>query len=229
MPGPHCRAAAAWDPSPHCAPESTRDGARRLGATRCAGRVARLHPDVDVRRQPPDHRRPGRGPRADRRRRQALPRRDLVAVGHDARPPRTRARRRDHAASSRSAHTPRCSGTATGSWSSSRRRWPASCPSTIRTSSTPATAHRAVEQALKIAFQYWHNRGVTGRTTFLAFGGAYHGDTIGALSVGDDGFGADVFNALRFPVVRAPAFDDPRCFDVAVRDGRRHTPTSSRP
>ncbi len=75
----------------------------------------------------------------------------------------------------------------------------------------------AVEQALKIAFQYWHNRGVRGRTTFLAFGGAYHGDTIGALSVGDDGFGADVFNALRFPVVRAPAFDDPACFDTAVR------------
>jgi len=75
----------------------------------------------------------------------------------------------------------------------------------------------AVEQALKIAFQYWHNRGVTGRTTFLAFGGAYHGDTIGALSVGDDGFGADVFNALRFPVLRAPAFDDPACFDTAVR------------
>src|ERR671939_89087 len=47
----------------------------------------------------------------------------------------------------------------------------------------------AVEQALKIAFQYWVNRGVEGRTRFLAFGGAYHGDTIGALSVGDGGFG----------------------------------------
>ena len=35
----------------------------------------------------------------------------------------------------------------------------------------------AVEQALKIAFQYWVNRGVDGRTQFLAFGGAYHGDT----------------------------------------------------
>src|SRR5882672_10367029 len=73
----------------------------------------------------------------------------------------------------------------------------------------------AVEQALKIAIQYWHNVGVAGRSTFLAFGGAYHGDTIGALSVGDDGFGADVFDALRFPVVRAPAFDDPECFDTS--------------
>jgi adenosylmethionine-8-amino-7-oxononanoate aminotransferase len=73
----------------------------------------------------------------------------------------------------------------------------------------------AVEQALKIAFQYWVNRGVPGRTLFLAFGGAYHGDTIGALSLGDGGFGTDIFDPLRFPVLRAPGFDDPRCFDSA--------------
>ncbi len=74
----------------------------------------------------------------------------------------------------------------------------------------------AVEQALKIAFQFWTNQGVTGRTTFLAFGDAYHGDTIGALSVGDGGFGTTVFDPLRFPVLRAPAFDDPRCFETAA-------------
>jgi adenosylmethionine-8-amino-7-oxononanoate aminotransferase len=75
----------------------------------------------------------------------------------------------------------------------------------------------AVEQALKIAFQYWVNRGAAGHTQFLAFGGAYHGDTIGALSVGDAAFGTDLFDPLRFPVVRAPAFDDPECFAVAAR------------
>ncbi|HMF81767.1 MAG TPA: adenosylmethionine--8-amino-7-oxononanoate transaminase [Acidimicrobiia bacterium] len=75
----------------------------------------------------------------------------------------------------------------------------------------------ALEQALKIAFQYWVNRGVEGRTTYLAFGGAYHGDTVGALSVGDGGFGTDLFDSLRFPVLRAPGFDDPRCFDVATQ------------
>ena len=73
----------------------------------------------------------------------------------------------------------------------------------------------AVEQALKIAFQYWANRGDAGRTTFLAFGGAYHGDTIGALSVGDGGFGTELFDPLRFPVLRAPPFTDPACFDTA--------------
>src|SRR5262249_56408274 len=59
----------------------------------------------------------------------------------------------------------------------------------------------AVEQALKIAFQYWTNRAVAGRTTFLAFGGAYHGDTIGALSVGDGGFRTDIFDPLPFPLL----------------------------
>ncbi|HZN13118.1 MAG TPA: adenosylmethionine--8-amino-7-oxononanoate transaminase [Acidimicrobiales bacterium] len=66
----------------------------------------------------------------------------------------------------------------------------------------------AVEQALKIAFQYWVNLGVTGRTTYLAFGGAYHGDTVGSLSVGAGGFGTDLFDPLRFPVVRGPGFDE---------------------
>lgn len=65
----------------------------------------------------------------------------------------------------------------------------------------------AVEQALKIAFQHWTNQGVRGRDRYLAFTGAYHGDTIGSLSVGDGGFGTDVFDPLRFPVVRAPYGD----------------------
>jgi adenosylmethionine-8-amino-7-oxononanoate aminotransferase len=75
----------------------------------------------------------------------------------------------------------------------------------------------AVEQALKIAFQFWTNQGVAGRTTYLGFGDGYHGDTIGGISVGGGGFGTDVFDPLRFPVVRAPSFADPSCFDVACR------------
>lgn len=73
----------------------------------------------------------------------------------------------------------------------------------------------AVEQALKVAFQYWRNRGIAGRTTYLAFGAAYHGDTIGSLSLGGGGFGTEVFDALRFPVLRAPSFADPNAIRVA--------------
>ena len=75
----------------------------------------------------------------------------------------------------------------------------------------------AVEQALKISFQYWVNIGEAGRTSYLAFGDAYHGDTVGSLSVGAGGFGTDLFDALRFPVLRAPGFDDPACLTTATK------------
>jgi adenosylmethionine-8-amino-7-oxononanoate aminotransferase len=80
----------------------------------------------------------------------------------------------------------------------------------------------AVEQALKIAFQFWANQGRPGRTKYLAFTDAYHGDTVGAISVGAGGFGTDTFDPLRFPVVRAPGYDDPECFETAAALIERH-------
>jgi adenosylmethionine-8-amino-7-oxononanoate aminotransferase len=43
----------------------------------------------------------------------------------------------------------------------------------------------AVEIALKMAVQYWINRGMKSRTKFVAFKGGYHGDTTGAMAVSD--------------------------------------------
>lgn len=43
----------------------------------------------------------------------------------------------------------------------------------------------AVEVAMKMAVQYWINRGARGRTRFVAFKGGYHGDTTGAMAVTD--------------------------------------------
>jgi adenosylmethionine-8-amino-7-oxononanoate aminotransferase len=43
----------------------------------------------------------------------------------------------------------------------------------------------SVEIALKMALQYWANRGWRGRTKFVAFKGGYHGDTTGAMAVCD--------------------------------------------
>jgi adenosylmethionine-8-amino-7-oxononanoate aminotransferase len=82
----------------------------------------------------------------------------------------------------------------------------------------------AVEQALKLAFQYWVNRGDPGRDRFLALGDAYHGDTVGALSLGDGGFATAIFDPLRFPVVRTPGYADPgwsakACAAVEVHAG----------
>ncbi|MCX8491287.1 MAG: aminotransferase class III-fold pyridoxal phosphate-dependent enzyme, partial [Cyclobacteriaceae bacterium] len=48
----------------------------------------------------------------------------------------------------------------------------------------------AVEVGLKMAMQYWHNKGIHTKTKIIAFEGAYHGDTFGAMSVG----ARDIFN-----------------------------------
>jgi adenosylmethionine-8-amino-7-oxononanoate aminotransferase len=80
----------------------------------------------------------------------------------------------------------------------------------------------AVEQAGKIAFQYWANRGVPGRTAFLALGNAYHGDTVGSLSLGAGGFGTELFDPLRFPVLRTPGYDDPQWATKALHSIDTH-------
>ena len=78
----------------------------------------------------------------------------------------------------------------------------------------------AVEQALKIAFQYWVNRGEPGRT-----GASWPSATpttatrSGALSLGDGGFGTAFFDPLRFPVVRTPGYAASRLGD---QGGRLH-------
>src|SRR5690606_29779740 len=69
---------------------------------------------------------------------------------------------------------------------------------------------------------YWINQGERGRTTYLAFGDGYHGDTIGSLSLGAGGFGTDIFDPLRFPVIRAPSFSEPGALRTAAQMVREH-------
>ena len=65
------------------------------------------------------------------------------------------------------------------------------------------------EVALKMAFQYWQLRGEHKRTAFISFSNAYHGDTLGAVSVGGIDLFHETYRALLFPVIQAKA---PYCY-----------------
>ena len=71
----------------------------------------------------------------------------------------------------------------------------------------------AMEIAIKIAYQYWEQTDHTGpaRKYFIKLANAYHGDTIGSVSIG----GMDLFHAtykpLLFPTITIPSTDCYRC------------------
>ena len=69
----------------------------------------------------------------------------------------------------------------------------------------------AVEVALKMAIQYWKNRGERKRTNIIALEHAYHGDTVGAMSVSADSAFTAAFDDMRFEVRRAHSAYCYRC------------------
>lgn len=78
----------------------------------------------------------------------------------------------------------------------------------------------AVEVALKIAFQYHRQKpgGSDRRNLFVCVGGAYHGDTLGSISVGGIDLFHGMYGGLLFPTVRVPspvAYRTPGTHDAA--------------
>lgn len=67
----------------------------------------------------------------------------------------------------------------------------------------------AVEAALKMAYQYWRNRGQEQRRTFITLEHAYHGDTVGAMSASEDSAFTQPFSPLLFQVKRTTS---PYCY-----------------
>jgi len=64
-----------------------------------------------------------------------------------------------------------------------------------------------VEVALKMAFHWFHNRGETARSKFVALENGYHGETIGALAVGDIPLYRRVYAPLLAEALFAPSPD----------------------
>jgi adenosylmethionine-8-amino-7-oxononanoate aminotransferase len=69
----------------------------------------------------------------------------------------------------------------------------------------------AVEVGIKMAVQYWWNQGRSEKCRLVALDHAYHGDTFGAMSAGDDSAFVAPFSGLRFPVRRVPSAYCYRC------------------
>jgi len=71
----------------------------------------------------------------------------------------------------------------------------------------------AVEISLKMAYQYWLNKGVKEKNIFVCLKNAYHGDTIGAVSVGGIEIFHNIFSPLLFKTYKAPS---PYCYRCEI-------------
>lgn len=78
----------------------------------------------------------------------------------------------------------------------------------------------SVEVALKMAYQYWRNRGEKNRKTFLCFEGGYHGDTIGAMSIGRGSIWWKPFRPILFKTELIPF---PETFDGDTESDRKES------
>ncbi|WP_457641213.1 adenosylmethionine--8-amino-7-oxononanoate transaminase [Persephonella sp.] len=63
----------------------------------------------------------------------------------------------------------------------------------------------AMEIAIKIAYHYWHNKGEKQKNKFVTLSEAYHGDTIGSVSVGGINIFHEKYRPLLFDVYKMPS------------------------
>ena len=68
----------------------------------------------------------------------------------------------------------------------------------------------AVEVAVKMSFHYWRNVGRSGKRRFITLTNSYHGETLGALAVGNVELYKEIYRPLLMDVISAPS---PDCFE----------------
>ncbi len=76
----------------------------------------------------------------------------------------------------------------------------------------------SIECALKMSFQYMYQTGRRKKTRFMALSDGYHGETIGALSVGSLDLYAEIYNPMLMDIIRVDAPDCYRCAYGKCRD-----------
>ena len=90
--------------------------------------------------------------------------------------------------------------------------WPAESLTRVFFSDDGSTA---IEVALKMAAQFWQQTGQPQRMRFVAFSGAYHGDTMGASSLGGIPAFHGKFSAWQFPAEHVGSMDELATLDPA--------------
>ncbi|WNV05742.1 adenosylmethionine--8-amino-7-oxononanoate transaminase [Candidatus Methylospira mobilis] len=65
----------------------------------------------------------------------------------------------------------------------------------------------AIEVALKMSYHYWKNRGDTQKTRFITLTNSYHGETLGALALGDVAIYKQTYAPLLMDVISVPSPD----------------------
>jgi adenosylmethionine---8-amino-7-oxononanoate aminotransferase len=68
----------------------------------------------------------------------------------------------------------------------------------------------AIEVALKMSFHYWRNVGRTAKRRFITLSNSYHGETLGALAVGDVQLYKSTYQPLLMDVITVPS---PDCYE----------------
>jgi len=68
----------------------------------------------------------------------------------------------------------------------------------------------AIEVALKMSFHYWRNVGKPAKQKFIALSNGYHGETLGALAVGDTGLYRETYAPLLLQPIIVPS---PDCYE----------------
>jgi adenosylmethionine-8-amino-7-oxononanoate aminotransferase len=65
----------------------------------------------------------------------------------------------------------------------------------------------AIEVAVKMSFHYWRNRGQSRKTRFITLANSYHGETLGALAVGNVALYKSIYRPLLMDVITVPSPD----------------------
>ncbi len=68
----------------------------------------------------------------------------------------------------------------------------------------------AIEVAIKMSFHYWYNHGKPKKTKFVTLSNSYHGETLGALAVGNVELYKDIYGPLLMETITAPS---PDCYE----------------